>query len=57
VSRPHGCGREASWQQGDAPIVGPETPAAWGGSEQERENAAFLDRWSRHLNKALWGEE
>ena len=50
-------GREAVWLDvRKAPIVGPETPAAWGGSEEERHNTEKLDAWTRQVRRALWGE-
>jgi hypothetical protein len=50
-------GREAVWLDGHkAPIIGPEIPAAWGGSEEERQHAEKLDAWTRQVRRALWGD-
>ena len=50
-------GREAVWMgDGKTPLLGPPIPAAWGGSEEEKQHAETLNRWTKHVGRALWGD-
>ena len=47
-------GREASWQDGKADIVGPNFGAAWGGSPEEKEQANKIQQYAEATRKRLW---
>lgn len=50
-------GREAVWMGNNkTPIIGPHVPAAWAGSEEEKQTNEKLDAWTKHVGRALWGD-
>jgi hypothetical protein len=49
-------GREAVWMgDGKTPLIGPSVPAAWGGSEEEKQHAETLNRWTKHVGSRAMG--
>ncbi|HEX2112695.1 MAG TPA: hypothetical protein VHF67_14200 [Gaiellaceae bacterium] len=49
-------GREATWQQGEPDFVGPEFPAAWSGSEEQKLQAERAKRYTEQARKRIWGD-
>ena len=49
-------GREASWQDGQADIIGPSFGAAWGGSPEEKEQANKIQQYAEATRKRLRGD-
>jgi hypothetical protein len=45
-------GRDATWQSGETPIVGPLVRATWSGSEGERQANERVAARAKQLNRA-----